>query len=145
MKKQIVVLVSGLLLTSAFGFATAATCRAGLAAAQGAQQGHERDMNAAAEEAKKNMEWADMLKQCVGGIANLSVTNAFPSLDELVNQQINKICYPVRSKISSVTGAMTGQVSSQISDMTGKMIQVSPGYTGGAAPSSSDIWKTIWR
>ncbi|MBJ7262834.1 MAG: hypothetical protein JHC61_03445 [Burkholderiaceae bacterium] len=141
MTKQILVLVSGLLLTSAFGFATAATCRAGLAAAQGAQQGHERDMGVAAEEAKKNIEWADMLRQCVGGIANLSVTNAFPSLDELVNQQVNKICYPLRGKISSTIGAMTGKVS----DMTGKMIQVSPGYTGGAAPSSSDIWKTIWR
>ncbi|ANY18510.1 hypothetical protein [Bordetella pseudohinzii] len=141
MKRQLLVLVAGLLLAAASGVATAAACRAGSAAAQGAQQGYERDMGVAVEEAKKNMDWSDMLQQCVGGISGISATSAFPSLGDLINQQINKVCYAVRGKISSAVGAVTGQVS----DMTGGMVSASPAYGGGAAASSADIWKSIWR
>lgn len=141
MKKQMLVLASGLLLAAASGSATAAACRAGSAAAQGAQQGYERDLGVAAEEAKKNMDWTDMLQQCVGGISGIGATNAFPSLGDLINQQINKVCYAARGKIYSVVGGVTGKVN----DVTGGMVSVTPGYTGGAAPSSADIWKNIWR
>ncbi|MFY2610796.1 hypothetical protein ACOTJQ_29130 [Achromobacter xylosoxidans] len=141
MKTQMLVLVSGLLLAAASGSATAAACRAGSAAAQGAQQGYERDMGVAAEEAKKSMDWTDMLQQCVGGISGISTTNAFPSLDELINQQINKVCFAVRGKVNTAIGSATGKVY----DMTGGMALPNPVYTGGSAPSSADIWKNIWR
>jgi len=141
MAKQVLALVSSLLLAATCGSATAATCRAGSAAAQGAQHGYERDMGVAAEETKKNMERTDMLQQCVGGISSLGVTNAFPSLGDQINQQINKICYAVRSKIYSIGSVGMGKIN----DVTGGMAQVSPVSTGGGAPSSSDIWKTLWR
>lgn len=141
MRKQMLVLVSGLLLAAASGSATAAACRAGSAAAQGAQQGYERDMGVAAEEAKRSMESMDMLQQCVGSISGLGVTNAFPSLGDLINQQINKVCFAVRGKINSAIGNVTGKVY----DVTGGMAVANPVYTGGSAPSSADIWKNIWR
>ncbi len=141
MKTQMLVLVSGLLLAAASGSATAAACRAGSAAAQGAQQGYERDMGVAAEEAKKSMDWTDMLQQCVGGISGIGTTNAFPSLGDLIDQQINKVCQVARGKVYQAVGSVTGKVN----DMTGGMVSANPTYTGGASPSSSDIWKNIWR
>lgn len=80
----------------------AATCRAGQAAVEGSKAGYEQAKRAADVWAQKERTMSDQLQQCLSRIRQTSITlPSFPSLSDIFNQMVEKICQAAIDEINS--------------------------------------------
>lgn len=77
----------------------AASCRAAIAAQQGAEAGYNRDKQAAQSWADSENQVSNSAQQCLGDISTTLTVPVFPDLNALLNQVINKVCNTARDKI----------------------------------------------
>lgn len=77
----------------------AASCRAAIAAQQGAEAGYNRDKQAAQSWADSENQVSTGAQQCLGDISTTLTVPVFPDLNALLNQVINKVCNTARDKI----------------------------------------------
>lgn len=83
------------------GAVQAETCRAATAAAAGRDAGYEQARKAADAWADREGQASDILQDCLSGIRDISVTlPSFPSLADLINQAINKVCRAAVDKVN---------------------------------------------
>ncbi|TXE28335.1 hypothetical protein FOT62_21455 [Serratia marcescens] len=77
----------------------AASCRAAIAAQQGAQTGYNRDKQAAQSWADSENHVSNGAQQCLGDISTTLTIPVFPDLNALLKQIIDKVCDTARDKI----------------------------------------------
>lgn len=77
----------------------AASCRAAIAAQQGAETGYNRDKQAAQSWVDSENQVSNGAQQCLGDISTTLTVPVFPDLNALLNQVINKVCNTARDKI----------------------------------------------
>lgn len=77
----------------------AASCRAAIAAQQGAEAGYNRDKQAAQSWANSENQVSNGAQQCLGDISTTLTVPVFPDLNALLNQVIDKVCNTARDKI----------------------------------------------
>ena len=140
----------------------AATCRSATAAAQGSQNGYQKDVQAAQQTAQREKSSSDILGRCVGGITGVITAPQFPSLSEIFDQIKNRVCRiasdqvngavnDANQQINGALGGINGQIqgtgigqvigAGNVPTIGGPMIQpTSPG-----TPQTSTFWSSIWR
>ncbi|MGJ3447717.1 hypothetical protein [Enterobacter sp. PTB] len=91
-------LVAGNVLLPFTAHATA-SCRAAIAAQQGAEAGYNRDKQAAQSWADSENQVSNGAQQCLGDISTTLTVPVFPDLNALLNQVINKVRNTARDKI----------------------------------------------
>lgn len=94
----LVTLVAGNVLLP-FTAHAAASCRAAIAAQQGAEAGYNRDKQAAQSWADSENQVSNGAQQCLGDISTTLTVPVFPDLNALLNQVIDKVCNTARDKI----------------------------------------------
>lgn len=75
------------------------SCRAAIAAQQGATDGYNRDKQAAQSWADSENQVSNGAQQCLGDISTTLTVPVFPDLNALLNQVIDKVCNTARDKI----------------------------------------------
>jgi hypothetical protein len=144
-----------------------AGCRAGDAAVHGSQIGFQR-AQANALTISQNQTRAQMLLQkCLAGIASMQTITMFPSLTDVLDQVVQKVCNAATQQVNSAIGQITPQddldqiinhLNAQAQSATGGLITNPIGTTPvstlssstvpSAAPSSTagaDFWQNIWK
>lgn len=156
-----------LLVTLAAACKADAGCRAGDAAARGSQMGFQRAQANALTISQSQTQAQALLQKCLSGIANMQTVSMFPSLSNVLDQMVQKVCNAATQQVNSVIGQMTPQndldqiinhLNAQAQNATGGLVAnpivTTPisTLTGTAAPSAipvstagADFWQTIWK
>lgn len=134
------------------GHAQAASCRSGQAAAQGAQQAYEKDIQAAEENAQKEKGISDTLGKCIGSISGVITSPTFPSMSDVFNQMKNKVCRIANEKVNGAVNKVTNPVNGAIGEVSGGVnrrvnsaTNIAPEGGNTNSQSKTPFWSSIWK
>lgn len=155
-----------LLFAACVAFSTApafAGCRSGDAAVRGSQVGFERAQTAAQTLSQNQTQAQTLLQKCIAGIANMQSPSQFPSMSDMFNQVVQKVCSAATQQVNSALGQinptndldkiMSG-INTQVSQSTGGLISnavTTQPVSTLTQPSTSqqtptpDFWSNIWK
>lgn len=144
-----------------------AGCRAGDAAARGSQAGFARAQTNAVSLSQNQTQAQTLLQKCLQGIANMQTVSMFPSLSDVFDQMVQKVCNAATQQVNSAIGQVTpqndldqiiGKLNSQAQQSTGglvtnpvsttptsKLLGTTTTATTPTTPTGSDFWQNIWK
>lgn len=137
----------------ALGFAVstaqAASCRSFDAAQAGAAAGLARDHAAAAAAASVGESSSDILGKCITGITSINLVPAFPSLQDIFQAAIDKVCREASDKIAGAAGALPKTLP-LIDPLPALPVAAPVPVAPVAAPATltaraADFWRALWR
>jgi len=124
--------------------AWSADCRSETAAKAGAQQGYERDKNAAIETEWRESASSDVIGRCIGGITSIIVVPTFPSLQQIFAQAAQKMCNVARDKIREAATIPSGGIPGLPTTSIPIPVTSAP-QTTTEADSKDHYWSRMWR
>jgi hypothetical protein len=156
-----------LLLALAMAGQAHAGCRAGDAAVHGSEAGFQRAQTNALTISQNQTRAQMLLQKCLAGIASMQTLSMFPSLTDVLDQVVQKVCNAATQQVNSAIGQITPQddldqvinhLNAQAQSATGGLISHPIGTTplstmtgspaSGSAPTSTagtDFWQNIWK
>ena len=160
MNKQQILVIAATACLMAGTSAYANGCRSAAAAAQGGQNGHTVDVEAADQVQQNNKTSSDALGQCVAAVVNLPTLSSFPSLSAIFDNVRNQICTAISNEVNGVIQSVIPPIPTfptippvpiiphahalSISP-TANAVPVSTQSEPAAVPASADFWRHIWR
>ncbi len=130
-------------LVVATGPSLGATCPPEAAARLGAQNGYNRDKNAAIDTEKRENASSETIGKCIGGITSVIVVPAFPSLSDIFARAADKVCHVASDKIREAT-TLPGFTVPGL-PTTSIPVRLLPPVAPIAPVTPPSLWERIWR
>jgi TraL protein len=143
-----------------------AGCRSGDAAVRGSQLGFERAQTSAVSISQNETQAQTLLQKCIAGLASMQTISMFPSMGDIMNQMVQRVCNAATQQVNSAIGQVTpqndldaimGQLNSEAQKQTGGLITnpitqtpISTVTSPSSQPSTKpqlgpDFWSGIWK
>ena len=97
--------------------ASAATCRSGTAASEGAQNAYENAVKSINTEAESLKNSSEVIGTCISGVTGVITVPTFPDLGSIWSNMINQVCKTASDKISEQYNDVIGNIHGNINDL----------------------------
>lgn len=99
------------------GAASAAGCRSGAAASEGAQNAYENAVKSINSEADSLKNSSEVIGTCISGVTGVVTMPTFPDLGSIWSDMIDQVCKTASDKISDSYNDVIGNINGNINDL----------------------------
>lgn len=120
---------------------SAATCRSGAAASEGAQAAYQAAIDAINAEAAALKNSSDVIGTCISSVTGVVTMPSFPDLGSIWGEMIDQVCKTASDKISESYNDVIGNINSKVDDLMNGVNNV----VDSAKDEATDKVKNIWN
>lgn len=119
---------------------TAATCRSGTAASEGAKTAYQTAVDAINTQADSLKNASEVIGTCISGVTGVVTMPTFPDLGSIWSKLINQVCKSASDKINESYNSVVGDINSNVNELMNGVNNTVNSTVDSTSNQVKDIW-----